>query len=83
MRGTVRSKADWSRTLEEVRVAGRAISRDESYDGVTSIAVPILVHDRAVASVSVFGASAEIEPDLHRLEPLLRAAVMRIAARLR
>jgi DNA-binding IclR family transcriptional regulator len=65
---TVRSQSDWDRQLVDVRRRGFAVSTSESFDDVTSIAVPILDSGRrATSAVSVLGPSAEIIPELDRL----------------
>lgn len=78
--GTVRTETDWERCLVEVRKNGYAASHSESFDGTTSVAVPVLDHRNiAVASISVFGPSELVTPHIERLVPLLRAASTRIA----
>ena len=77
--GTVRTPADWDRCLAQVRKQGYAVATDESFDGATSVAVPILERQVAVASISVFGPTEAIAPHVDRLVPVLRAASHRIA----
>lgn len=77
--GTVRTTVDWDRCLSQVRQQGYAVSTDESFDGATSVAVPVLERQVAVASVSVFGPTEAISPHIERLVPVLRAASHRIA----
>lgn len=82
-KGTVRSAADWSAAIEHVRRKGYAESHDESFDGVSSVAVPVLDGSgTAVAAVSVFGSSHDLDPEIERLVPLLVAASRRISKRL-
>jgi DNA-binding IclR family transcriptional regulator len=76
---TVRTESDWERSLERVRRAGFASSSSESFDGASSVAVPVLVHRRAIAAVSVFGPTEIIQPRVDRLVPVLTAAARRIA----
>jgi len=76
---TVRTEADWERCLERVRRAGYASSTSESFDGASSVAVPVILHRRAIAAVSVFGPTEAIEPQVDRLVPVLTAAARRIA----
>jgi DNA-binding IclR family transcriptional regulator len=76
---TVRTEADWDRCLEHVRKVGYAVSHSESFDGASSVAVPVLVRRQAIASVSVFGPTQAIEPHVDRLVPVLVAASRRIA----
>jgi DNA-binding IclR family transcriptional regulator len=76
---TVRTETDWDRCLERVRREGFASSTSESFDGASSVAVPVVVHRRAIASISVFGPTEVIEPQVDRLVPVLTAAARRIA----
>lgn len=76
---TVRTVADWDQCLEVARRQGYAVSSSESFEGTTSVAVPVLVQKVAVASVSVFGPSPSVDPHVERLVPLLTAASRRIA----
>lgn len=76
---TVRSEADWDRCLEQVRRAGYAVSTNESFDGASSVAVPVVVNRSAVAAVSIFGSTEVIAPQVDRLVPVLVAASRRIA----
>jgi DNA-binding IclR family transcriptional regulator len=79
---TIRTRADFDRAIDKVRRDGFAISRDESFDGAASVAVPILKHKVAVASLSVFGTTEAIAPEVDKLVPLLHAASTRIAKRI-
>lgn len=76
---TVRTEADWDRCLETVRKVGYAVSHSESFDGASSVAVPVMSHRQSVASVSVFGPTDVIEPRIDRIVPVLVAASRRIA----
>lgn len=76
---TVRAEADWDRCLESVRRVGYAVSHSESFDGASSVAVPVMLRRQAIASVSVFGPSDVIEPQVERLVPVLVAASRRIS----
>ena len=76
---TVRTEADWDRCLEQVRRVGYAVSHSESFDGASSVAVPVMVRRQAVASLSVFGPTEAVEPHVDRLVPVLVAASRRIA----
>jgi DNA-binding IclR family transcriptional regulator len=75
----VRTEADWLRCLESVRKVGYAVSHSESFDGASSVAVPVISRRVAIASVSVFGPTEVIEPQVDRLVPVLVAASRRIA----
>lgn len=75
---TVRTAADWRRTLDLVRRAGYAVSHSESFDGASSVAVAVLVRRVAVASVSVFGPTELVQPRIDKLVPVLTAAAHRI-----
>lgn len=79
VRGTVRRLEDWERELAVARGRGFAVAHDESFDGVTSIAVPVMSGNVAVAAISVFGPTEALSPDLDRLVPLLKAASCRIS----
>ena len=76
---TVRTEGDWDRCLENVRRLGYAVSHSESFDGASSVAVPVISHRVAIASVSVFGPTEVIQPQVDRLVPVLVAASRRIA----
>jgi DNA-binding IclR family transcriptional regulator len=76
---TVRTEADWDRCLEQVRKVGYAVSHSESFDGASSVAVPVISHRVAIASISVFGPTEVIQPQVDRLVPVLVAASRRIA----
>lgn len=78
VRGTVRTEQDWAHELAGVRSKGYAMAVDESFDGVGSIAVPVLRGELAVASISVFGPSESVVAREDRIVPLLRAAARRI-----
>jgi DNA-binding IclR family transcriptional regulator len=75
----VRTEADWDRCLETVRKVGYAVSHSESFDGASSVAVPVMSHRQSVASISVFGPTDVIEPRIDRIVPVLVAASRRIA----
>lgn len=77
--GTVRTEADWKAQVDQARRQGYAVSHSESFEGSSSVAVPILSRRVAVASLSVFGPSEIIKPDVDRLVPLLTAASHRIS----
>ncbi len=79
VRATVRRETDWDRELEQVRAKGYALAQDESFEGVCSIAVPVMRGQVAVASVSIFGPNDAVAPQVDRLVPLLTAAASRIA----
>lgn len=76
---TVRTEADWDRCLEAVRKVGYAVSHSESFDGASSVAVPVISRRVAIAAVSVFGPTEAVEPNVDRLVPVLVAASRRIA----
>ncbi|GAA3601497.1 IclR family transcriptional regulator [Marihabitans asiaticum] len=78
-RCTVRTEAQWDDTLQGVRLGGYAMAVDESFDGITSIAVPVLRGQHAIACVSVFGPTDAVHPQVDRIVPLLRAASRRIS----
>lgn len=78
-RGTVRTAEDWIKEIDHVRRDRYAASHSESFDGASSVAVPILQQRVAIASLSVFGASELVTPRTDRLVPFLTAAAGRIA----
>ena len=76
---TVRTPEDWTAAVAKARNQGYADSHGESFDGASSVAVPVLVNKNAVASVSVFGPTDQVAPAVGQLVPLLTAASRRIA----
>ncbi len=76
---TVRTVADWDAVVGKVRAQGYAESHGESFDGASSVAVPVIVHKVAIASVSVFGPTSQVAPAVGQLVPLRTAASRRIA----
>lgn len=76
---TVRTPEDWAAVVAKARAQGFADSHGESFDGASSVAVPVLVHKSAVASVSVFGPTEQVAPAVGQLVPLLTAASRRIS----
>lgn len=76
---TIRTESEWSSELATITTMGYAVARSESFDGASSIAVPVLERGVAVAAVSVFGPSEIIDPKVDALVPVLRAAATRIA----
>ena len=75
---TVRNATDWERVIEQVRRTGYAVSHSESFEGTSTVAVPVLMRRVAVASVSVFGTTEDVAPAVEHLVPLLTAASRRI-----
>jgi DNA-binding IclR family transcriptional regulator len=82
VRGTVRTPEQWEAVVDQVRTNRYAESHDESYDGASSVAVPVIRQGQAVASLSVFGPSDQVKPAVGQLVPLLTAAANRIAKNL-
>lgn len=79
-RATVRTVAEWETVLRTVRKRGYATSEDESYDGVSSLAVPILVNPASVtAALSFFGRRHEMDMRLPLLVQVLQRSARRIA----
>lgn len=76
---TVRTAADWEAVVQRVRSQGYAESHNESFDGASSVAVPVLERKTAIASLSVFGPSEQVRPAVGHLVPLLTAASRRIS----
>jgi DNA-binding IclR family transcriptional regulator len=79
LRSTVRTPEEWEAVVELVRTRRFAESHGESFDGASSVAVPVLNHGTAIASLSVFGPTEQVKPALGQLVPLLTAASNRIA----
>lgn len=76
---TVRSLEDWDGAVELARTHRHASSHGESFDGASSVAVPVLSGGVAIASLSVFGPTEQVRPAIRQLVPLLTAASQRIA----
>lgn len=77
---TVRTPQEWDEVLAEVRSRGFAYSTDESYEGISTIAVPVLDgRHTALAALSFFGPTEEISTRVPGLVQLLQraAAVIR------
>jgi DNA-binding IclR family transcriptional regulator len=79
LRSTVRTPEEWEAVVERVRTRRFAESHGESFDGASSVAVPVLSHGTAIASLSVFGPTEQVQPAVGQLVPLLTAASNRIA----
>lgn len=79
-RATVRTAAEWEAVLRMVRKRGYATSEDESYDGVSSVAVPIMSPPVPVNSaLSFFGRTHDVEPRLPLLVQVLQRSARRMA----
>lgn len=76
---TVRTEADWAAVVQKARTQGFAESHGESFEGASSVAVPVLSQKNAIASVSVFGPTQQVAPAVGQLVPLLTAASRRIS----
>ncbi len=76
---TVRTLADWDRVIEATRKDGYAASTNETFEGASSVAVPVIVNRVAVAALSFFGPTELVAPKVERLLPLLVAGSRRIA----
>ncbi len=81
-RRTIRNETDWSRALADVRRQGFAVSHGESFEGMTSIALPVMQRRVAVASISAFGPTEQLSADGDKLIELLAAAARDIATHL-
>ena len=80
---TVRSEADWDRELDLARRHGYATSESESFNEVSTVAVPILnMRGTAVASLSLMGPTDRIRAEIPRLAQLLRTESRRIGRQL-
>ncbi|WP_425308595.1 IclR family transcriptional regulator [Ammonicoccus fulvus] len=79
-RNTVRTASQWEAVLRGVRKRGYATSSDESFEGSTSVAVPILENPvEAYAALSFFGRRHDMETRLPLLVQLLQRSARRIA----
>ncbi|MGW5237415.1 IclR family transcriptional regulator [Monashia sp. NPDC004114] len=76
---TVRTAQDWAAVVETARAQCYAESHGESFDGASSVAVPVMNRGRAIASLSVFGPTDQVKPAVGQLVPLLTAASRRIS----
>jgi DNA-binding IclR family transcriptional regulator len=76
---TVRTADDWAAVVEVARTKRFAESHGESFDGASSVAVPVLSRGTAIASVSVFGPTEQVAPAVGQLVPLLTAASRRVS----
>jgi DNA-binding IclR family transcriptional regulator len=79
LRSTVRTADDWAAVIEQVQTRRYAESHGESFDGASSVAVPVFRRGNAIASLSVFGPTEKVQPAIGQLVPLLTAASHRIA----
>jgi DNA-binding IclR family transcriptional regulator len=76
---TVRTADDWAAAVEQARSQRYAASHGESFDGASSVAVPVISRGGAIASLSVFGPTDQVRPAVGQLVPLLTAASRRIS----
>ena len=65
--------------LELVRRRGYALNRDETIEGVTAIAAPVLVAGAPVAAVTVLGPSQRLADPERTVWPVLRDEVAELA----
>ena len=80
---TVRSESDWERELDLARRHGFATSESESFNDVSTVAVPILnMRGLAIASLSLMGPTERIHVEIPRLAQLLRTESRRIGRQL-
>lgn len=80
---TVRSESDWNRELEFARRYGYATSESESFNEVSTVAVPIRnLSGSALASLSVMGPTGKVGADVPRLAQLLSTESRRIGRQL-
>jgi DNA-binding IclR family transcriptional regulator len=80
---TIRTRSAWDRAVERARVDGFAMSHSEAVDDLSSVAVPVIIHRRAVAAVSLLGTHTEINRDIGQLLPVLVMASHDISRELR
>ena len=77
---TIRSVAEWQSVLEHVRRAGYAHADNESYEGISTVAVPLmdLAHS-AYGALSLLGPTDHLAPQVPNLSRVLRTAAQRIS----
>lgn len=79
-RQTVRTPREWEAAIKTVRAQGYATSEDESFEGTSSVAVPIMNSaTSAGAALSFFGRHHELEARLPLFVQLLQRSARRIA----
>ncbi|QGF24361.1 IclR family transcriptional regulator [Raineyella fluvialis] len=77
---TIRSRAEWESTLDEVRRLGYAHADHESYEGISTVAVPLLdLQQQAYAALSLLGPAERLSPQVPNLARLLHTAAQRIS----
>lgn len=77
---TIRSASEWQSALDEVRRLGHAHADNESYDGISTVAVPLLdLGHSAYAALSLLGPTEHLAPQVPKLARLLRTAAQRIS----
>ncbi len=80
---TIRTRSAWDRAVERARVDGFAMSHSEAVDDLSSVAVPVIIHRRAVAAISLLGTQTEINREIGQLVPVLVMASHDISRALR
>lgn len=77
---TIRSRTEWEATLDEVRRLGYAHADHESYEGISTVAVPLLdLQQHAYAALSLLGPNERLAPQVPTLARLLHTAAQRIS----
>jgi DNA-binding IclR family transcriptional regulator len=78
---TVVDRSALERELDEIRLAGTAISRGERLDGAAAVAAPILGADGyAAGSIAIYGPAARFDRDsVPRFRALVSEGAMRIS----
>ncbi|WP_432558101.1 IclR family transcriptional regulator [Granulicoccus sp. GXG6511] len=79
-RSTVRTRSEWEAALRSVRKVGYALSEDESYDGISSVAVPIMdARGPVTSALSFLGRRHDLGMRLPLLVQVLQRSARRIA----
>ncbi|SDB86413.1 DNA-binding transcriptional regulator, IclR family [Raineyella antarctica] len=77
---TIRSLPEWQSVLDDVRRVGYAHADNESYEGISTVAIPLLdLGQSAYAALSLLGPTERLGPQVPALARLLRSAAQRIS----
>lgn len=77
---TIRSVKEWQGVLDEVRRLGYAHADNESYEDISTVAVPLLdLQHTAYAALSLLGPTELLAPQVPKLSRLLRTSAQRIS----
>jgi len=77
---TIRTEADFDRSRAEIRRRGVATNVDEALTGFSSVAAPVLDSSgRALAAISLVGATDQFAGNLGRTAQLVSVAARRLS----